>query len=226
MPTILLNGSPPADHERRCQGKSLVRKARCEKWALTGSKYCQFHGGRSRVSRVGRMKRVYSQHLGPTLKKRLEEMLDASHDDQVQLYEELALSRIMAQEAVALADIALSSANDDKGNGVSKGLAIDIVQKSLIVVKDFALAAAKLETDAKNTVSLRVVDLFIAQIMKSIAAVLGEDTKTVELIESHIAENVRIPSSRDPNVSIEGTTLTPDKMVEAMDDTIMEAREG
>ena len=112
MPTILLNGKPPADHERRCQGKSNVRKARCEKWALTGSKYCQFHGGRQRVVKVGRMKRVYSQHLGPTLKKRLEEMLDASHDDQVQLYEELALSRIMAQEAVALADIALSSADD------------------------------------------------------------------------------------------------------------------
>ena len=228
MPTILLTGSPPEDHERRCQGKSNVRKARCLKWALKGSKYCKFHGGRQKLARIGNMKRVYSQYLGPTLKSRLEEMLDASHDDQVQLYEELAMSRVMAQEAIKLADIALSQADDKNknGNGINKGLAIDIVQKSLSVVKDFALAAQKLETDAKNTVSLRVVDLFIAQIMKSIQSVLGDDTRTVELIESHIAENVRIPSSRDPNVSIEGTILTPDKIVEAMDDTIMEARDG
>lgn len=160
------------------------------------------------------MGRFYSKHLGPTLKKQLEEFLEGTHDEQVQLYEELAMSRTMAVQAVKLAGAALENGRVD---GDGKGLAIDVVQRSLSLVKDFVLAAAKLENDSKNTVTLRALDLFITQILRSIHVVLKDDEEKAMMIEAHVRENVRLPSARDPNVSLDGVVSSPADVVRDMD---------
>lgn len=100
-------GCPPDDHPRRCQAKARGSQDRCKRWALVGSNYCQFHGGRRTHTVKKGLPYRYSKHLGPKLREAVDEFLAQPHHDQISLYEELAMLRLAATQAIRLAEPAL-----------------------------------------------------------------------------------------------------------------------
>lgn len=157
---------------------------------------------------------VYSQHLGPTLKAKFEQIINSPHHKQVSLYEELALARIQCEQAVALAAPCLEGKITKESTRIA---ALELLRDSVNHVKDLTLAASRLEHETQAKVSLRVVDLFIVQIMTVIARVVPD--KAAMLKEAIDAE-VRLPHIDQRGSLVEGTNRTPDQVVAEMDDTV------
>lgn len=212
-----LNGAPPEGHDRQCHSTSRVTKKRCRKWALTGRDFCQFHGGRRALASRAGLPKHYTRHLGETLKGRIESLANEAHQEQVQLYEELAVARVIAERAVKLAEPVLTNGDMDVK---MHALALGVLGEALSNVKDLVLAAAKIENDSREKVSVRVLDLFVLQLLRAIYRSCDEDVAT--RIEAEVRDSVSLPSGDQPLEipEVEGTTLTPDDAVRAMDDTI------
>lgn len=214
-----LEGSPPEDHPRRCKAKRRSLRERCHKWALKGSDFCQYHGGRQRIKQKAVSKR-YAKFLGPTLRSAIEELASDPHFDQVNLYDEIAVSRIAASKALKLAEPVLTGEAEVKES--VKVLALDCVREAMNHVRDMVTAAAKIERDANAKVSLRVVDLIIVQIIKAVYEVCP-DKELAKKIAEHINDNVRLPSNLGADVGanvIDGVESTPDMMVLEMDESV------
>lgn len=207
------SGCPPPDHPRRCQAKSRRRQSRCQRWALKGSKYCQFHGGRRTESRGTNIPRIYSKYLGKTLKEELEAFLGQSHHQQVSVYEELAISRVAAAQALRLAEPVLT--NDIKLKPETVALALSCLRDAMNNVRDMVVAAAKIEALATDKISIRYLDTFLTQIIRAIYIACGDEDGIAEVIEQEIRENVRLPI-----VSDLGTDSTPSTVLE-MDESIV-----
>lgn len=212
-------GPPHPEHERRCGGKSRVTGEQCKRWALRGEERCQFHGGRiGRGGRWGGYTRVYGKHLKGTLKKRLHDLVSCSHEEQVQLYEELAVARAVALEAVTLLEPLVE--HPEKTDVSTRALAVSCVREAITVVRDMALAVSRIEKDSEDKVSIHVLDLFVLQILKSIYRACGDDKDLAERIEAEVEFSVRMPDPSAGNLGVRGTTITPDQVVREMDDTV------
>lgn len=183
---------------------------------MRGRGYCPFHGGKSPLATTKSMPGFYKRYLTKTLATKLDELTAGSHSEQVSIYEELALMRIMASDAVVLVGAAL-----DNGEPGSRALAASVLREALDGVKEFVLAASRIEKDAEDKVSLQVMSLFVLQITRAIYRVLGDDIATAKRIEKEIHDTVRLPRPGvDPNVNLDGTTITPDQVVAEMDESI------
>jgi len=155
----------------------------------------------------------YGKHLGPTLKAALEELIEKPHYEQVQIYEELALSRAIAAKALAISSAALE-------NGLNANTAIAVAKDALNHVRDMVVAASRIETSAADKISISVLDLFITQILRIIKKAC-EDHGAIhiaEIIESQVREHVKLPQPGDHGIS--GTVLTPDITAKEMDASI------
>lgn len=212
-----LHGAPPEGHDRQCQSKSRVTKKRCRKWALTGRDFCQFHGGRRTLARRTGLPKHYTKHLGETLRHQIESLANESHQEQVQLYEELAVSRVMLEQALRLAEpVLIGDDMDDK----TKLLAMSMLGDAIAGVKELVLACSKIENDVKERVSIRVLDLFVLQIMRAIYRACPDD-EIAEKIEFELRDSVSLPSGDQPLEvpEVEGTAITPsDDIVVEMDE--------
>src|SRR5262249_16915231 len=117
-------GGQAPDH-LRCLTIRKRTGERCKWWRCRGSKYCYMHGGRrsggrgrnnynpkpiynGRISTLqGRkMPPIYRQYLRKTLSQAVSELYNMPPDEQLQLFEELALMRDAAGQAVRLYGIA------------------------------------------------------------------------------------------------------------------------
>jgi len=201
-----MSGAPPEGHENQCQAKSQRTRVRCRRWAWVGSNYCQFHGGRRAAAvycRTGkrRLPTFYSKYLGPKLRERVEELLLKPHDEQVSLYEELAIARANACEALNLARPMFddpSSLTDE-----TKALIISTLSTAMDNVKDLVLAASRLEKEAGDKVSLKVMNLIVMQIVLAINDVCGtKHLGLAEAIAKAIDERVRLPLNDKLNPTI------------------------
>lgn len=203
---FIMSGAPPDGHERQCRARSRVTRERCKRWALVGSNYCQFHGGRRAQQLVGNRKLpgFYSKYLGPKLSERVKDLLDRPHDEQVALYEELAIARANACEALKLAQPLF---NDSKElNDETKSLIISTLNSAMAHVKDLVLAASKLEKEQSDKVSIKVINLIVYQIIAAINEVCGTEHQSIaEAIANAIDEKVRLPLNDrlTPNIRIE-----------------------
>lgn len=171
------------------------------------------------MARRTNLPRFYCQKLGPTLRNKIEELLGTSHDDQVNVYEELALMRIAAAQAVKLAEPALMGNNV---NDATKRLAISLMGDALAEVREFVITAARIEREANGRVSVRVINLFVLQVIRAIYRACGENKELAERIETEINATVRLPTdtNADPNVVIDGTHLLPSDAAIAMDESL------
>lgn len=158
--------------------------------------------------------RFYKRVLSVKLNELLEEILQTPHEEQVQLYEELAMSRVFAGEALQLVSVAMESKED-----TTKQLAIELSKGALNHVKDMVLAASTIERNASDKVSLRVLNMFVRQIVQAIYKACGTNIQMAERIVALIDETVKIPQEEDCDFG--GTSATPDMIVEAMDKTIV-----
>lgn len=203
-----MSGAPPQGHIGQCKARSRHTRVQCRKWALRGSNYCQFHGGRRAASlycKTGKRKlpMFYSKYLGPKLSERVKELLDQPHDEQISLYQELAIARVNACEALKLAQPLYDDEKSKKLSPELKSLILNTLQDAMGGVKELVLAASKLEKDSADKVSIKVINLIVMQIIMAINDVCGTENMAIaEAIAQAIDERVRLPLNDKLNPTI------------------------
>lgn len=215
-------GCPHKDSPFRCQGKSRNSGERCKKWAIKGRKWCEYHGGRTlrgprtctNQFRSNRATVIYDQWLGKTLREKVTEFVSQPHDDAVSLYNELALTRSVASDAIALYSAALDGEDVDITTKAQAGM---VMNAALDSVKDLVLACSKIEKDAEDKVSMKVVYLFMIQITQAIHKATGGDEKLALKIDAQIKQDVRLPKAGEEFAEDISTVSTPADYVLAMD---------
>lgn len=217
-------GRPPDNHPRQCQSNSKVARRRCRKWALKNRKYCQHHGGRQKAVSEKGMPHFYSKSLGPTLKAKFEALLESTYSEQLSLFEELAIARVMAEQSLGLLTNVVES-KDKRITDNAKQLALVCVQESLEHVRDMAVAASKIDKEGDGKVSIAAVTLITVQITRAIFRVCGEEHKDIAVrIEKALATEVRLPTDRaDLGVRRQGVDMLPE-FLQLMDQTVVGER--
>ena len=177
----------------------MVHRGRCKRWALRGSDFCQFHGGRRALqvlNRTGKRKlpSFYGKVLGPKLRDRVEELLSKPHNEQVQLYEELAISRATAAEALLLSSPLWDEEQAGRLTSETKALMIQTLGQAMDNVKNLVIAASRLEKEAEDKVSTKVLNLIVMQICVAVNEVCGTEHMSIaQAINDAIDEKVRLP---------------------------------
>lgn len=145
----------------------------------------------------------YSKYLGPKLSERVRELVDVPHDEQISLYQELAVARATACEALKLAQPLYDEKTAKKLTPETKSLMIQTLGQAMSEVKDLVMAASKLEKDAGDKVSMKVINLIVMQIVFAINDVCGtENLALAEAIAKTIDERVRLPLNDRLNPTI------------------------
>jgi len=139
------------------------------------------------------------------LKSKVEGFLAAPQNEQLSLYEELAVSRSTAIESLQLFDVAMENGNDK-----ARSLACECVREAMNHVRDMCLAASRIERDADDKVSARSISLFISQVIRAIHTVTP-DVELAMKIEKEIHKSVRLPEELQP------ITQTPSETALLMD---------
>jgi len=201
--------------------------------ALKGRKYCQFHGGRRAVIHRRKDKRLpgfYSRHLGPTLKAKLEELTKVPAYRARAIDEEIAVLRAMADECMKLACPVLDPppGMESKITSSMRGMAIDMVKDAMKTVIDAVDKASSIEAKASDKISIKLLDLFITQIMRCIheelsAAFAENGVVLAERICKRIEDTVRLPNapiqSMDANIEASIIQSSIEPTIQAMDAT-------
>ncbi len=202
------------DNPRRCQSLKINRDP-CRRWALRGSNYCQFHGGRSgKRVRNHHLPTFYSSKLTRTLSAAVEECLDKSPHEQLNLFEELALMRVQAGDAVKLYGAALELSDDNPAAPELQTDAGLIMRDSLKDVISTCEAAARIEAASKDRITLNDVAFIVAQIVRIAYEVFDDDMERAQQFEVLVRDKVKITDGG------RGTDITPDQDVQDMDGTI------
>lgn len=219
-----LSAKPPEDSSYRCV-ELKVDGTRCTQWALKGQKRCRHHGGRrlnappvgkddiASTAYLLRFPAVYSKHLSDSLKSRLAEL---QGQDKYDLTPELDLARCTALDAAKLYDV-VSTLSDDE-DGLSKKIAVgQVLRDTMHEVADICGKAQNVAAGNKRgVIDVQALHLVVVQ-MITIAHDIFGDVVPPELIEEY---GERIKQIKLPRDGTEGTELTPDTDVLAMDDTI------
>ena len=107
------------------------------------------------------------------------------------MYEELALMRAAAGEAVKLASAALESpVADESMRAAAVGIILNAMNQVTLVIERLA----KIEANAQDKLSLRSIDAFIVQMTAIMAEVLGEEHEEMAaVITDRIKSEIRVP---------------------------------
>jgi len=145
----------------------------------------------------------YSKFLGPKLSKRVNELLSKPHSEQVALYDELAIARSTACEALKLASPLFDSEASEKFPPETKALMMQTLQQAMDNVKEMVLACSRIEKDSADKVSIKVLNLVVNQVVLAVHDVCGEDNATLaEAIAHAIDDRVRLPINDQYNPEI------------------------
>lgn len=155
----------------------------------------------------------YRDALGPTIAEAIDQLTCGSASEQLQLFEELALMRHAAQDAVKLYGAAQKATGD--GALAMRAEAAAIMQAQLREVAKICEAAARVDAMAKDKFSIHAVQLLINQLVRICAQVFKGHDALVKTFERRIREEVRLPTT-----DAAGTSLTPDGVVLEMDSTV------
>lgn len=214
---ILPDGSR---HPRLC--KCVKRGVQCWQFALRGSDYCRFHGGKrsksTRLHPIGADEmalKFYGKRLGPKLTAYVEEMLAQPHNEQLRLNEELALMRVCAGDALSLYSAANELPENVKNRNEMIANAATIMQASLEQVVKTCEIAARIDAMAKDKFSVHTLQDVVSQLTKLVHDCFAHDEAALLLFDSRLNAELRLPKT-----TADGTLLTPDMDVMAMDSTI------
>ncbi len=201
---------PPDD--KRC---TYTKKTgtRCKMWAKKGTQRCWKHthfGGTNQTFARG-LPMFYSRCLRGTLRQQVEESLGKPRSEQVELYEELALLRSNAGNAVALFSAAV-----DNGKPELIVNAGQIMQQHLEAVAEMATKIARIEQAAGDTFNVHTLNGIIVQITQLFYSVCGEQyIELAQVFETRMKNEIVLPS-----IEQEGTDLRPDSQVIAMNESV------
>ena len=203
----MLNGAP-TDEQFQCAAQMKRWNRRCRKWALRGSKYCQFHGGRRASDpkvEIEHMPSFYKDKLGPTLTEALEQHLDLDASDQVNLYEELALMRMSAGQAVQL----YSAAVEGEANAETQSAAAALMAEALKQVQAMCESAARMrQSDHAIRPDAVALKTFVNLMVRILYAELSEEDAVK--VEARMRVDIRMPDET------RGTSVAPDAVVREM----------
>lgn len=155
------------------------------------------------------MTRFYSKYMTRTVREAVEDALAVSPQEQLQLFEELALMRTLAGESIKL-----YSAAKETGKQPVIDTAAMIMQQQLNEVVRTCEAAARIDASAKDKVSVHTIHHFVDQIVRIAFDSFGDDPKAKEF-EHLIRTQLKLPRSGN-----DGTSLTPDMDVTEMDSSV------
>ena len=151
----------------------------CARWALIGSEYCNWHGGRFKNRGIdkGHQKKdmgYYSRNVSLTLREKLEELERMSPEERFSLAEEIDLARTMASKALQLYDLAFHGETevDEK----SKSTAYSLMQDALKFVADIVKKAAEAKKIHESTVDFEQV----AYLTRAITKIVQEEIADVD----------------------------------------------
>lgn len=209
-------GAPPIDAPYRCQAKRKSGKP-CMQYALKGSNYCQFHGGRRPAgTRINHLPRIYSRVLNKTLGDLFEEFLNQDPSEQITLFEELALMRATSLDAIRLWSKAHEHEVTEKNHDKIMELRLtagNIMRDCLKDVQSMCESISNIDAKAKDKISAHQLLYVINQIIRMAHESFGNDPR-VHLFEKLIRERIKVHAGEG------GTNLTPDQDVLEMDDSI------
>lgn len=141
-------------------------------------------------------------------------------EEQINLFEELAITRVVANEAVTLYTATLEALANKPSNDVAaqnaKDLAGRIVVDAMQQVSRVCTQAAQIEATAKDKFSVHSLMHVVNQIIRIAYEVFEPDHRDkAEYFEHLVRTQVKLP-----RVTAEGTELTPDQDVMSMDNTV------
>lgn len=118
------------------------------------------------------MHSYYSQQLGGTLGDKLAELASRPHNEQVQIYEEIGIARLMLLDALKLARPVLD--NDPKVTDTLRGMVRELLTQGVSQVASLCETASRIERNAEDKISLTVLQLFVTQVTRAIYEVLSQ----------------------------------------------------
>lgn len=205
----------------------------CGRTPAKDSPYCARHSTSGNVRRLYRLKtshaarseltKVYRSVLSPALRQVIDDQLNGRMPaEQLQLYEELALMRHAATQAVVLYDAAVQLVNSkDKGDAQAAATlmsATELMKAALKDVADLAKAAAQIDNMAQDKLSVQQLAVVVDQMVRVASDVFtahGVADEVVEQFAGEVKDRVKIPM-----LETRGTLITPDEDVIAMDATV------
>jgi hypothetical protein len=235
--------APDSDDPRRCQAFKTRRrnletgelgpKIQCRRWRVTGECYCETHlrkfgrgkkqktilgtigNNHAKARRVERLPMAYSK----TLSKALIAACDRHRDTGLDLTEELILTRAAADEAVQMFDAVLLGCEagivpPEKQTDVKLSAAA-VMKSALVDVAAMAQRAASVAESKANMLSGLALSNVLAEVIEATHAEFGDDQPDrVKALADRI-KKIKMPTDK-----VEGTMITPDVDVTAMDATI------
>jgi len=213
MKKAVLLSKDKGNHPRRCQARLKARGGeQCKNWALKGVRYCKFHGGRLAQKRgqirTSHLPKFYRHVLSKTLAEAVDEMLGVAPEEQLSLFEELAIMRKMAGDAIQLYTLA-----EEKKKNEAKVAAAELMRVALKDVVSVCESAARVSALGKDKISIHDIQYIINQIVRVAHDTLEETD--ARRFEKALHTHVRLPVKDQT-----GTDITPDMDVSDMDVTI------
>jgi len=146
----------------------------------------------------------YAECLGPVLSDKVRGLLDSPHDEQVSLFNELAHARANYGESLRLARL-LHEEGNEKLTLEAKALLIQTMTDAAKEVKDLTLAASRIEKEAQDKVSPRVIGIILTRVMMAINDVCGTEHIDIAVaIKQTIDRRIRSPLCQriDPVIQV------------------------
>ena len=237
-----VSGPPPLDSTYRCVANNRFGQ-RCRRWALRGRDKCFDHAGPdvARASmaepdsrstndplpkpaswyeeqRLLRLPYVYAKYLSRALTERI---ADASGlTDRLDLSAELDLFRATAVDAARLYDATLADNVPDEARHAAGQLLREVLDQVGVFVERYA----RVETARKDVLTVGSLHVVITQIATMAHDVFGEEPQMITKVRE-FSDRLRELRLAGPTAQ-DGTDITPDEQVLAMDDTIPNAEEA
>lgn len=232
---------PPPDSSYRCQATKRDGE-RCTQWACRGQRFCRMHRGNSRNAkswlhgdvRLGafadqealtrRLPVTYSKYLSDSLKSRLIE-LAGDEDDPFDLTEDMRLAQSTAVDAAMLYDVTKAASEQLVLQATTPEQAIaamrmtleagQVMRETLDEVGSIVERAQRVREKSREVVRVEDLGLVVNQLVLVAHEVFGEERLDLVQQFAEAARRVRLP--RD---GTQGTNITPDRDVLAMDSTV------
>jgi hypothetical protein len=168
----------------------------------------------------------YTQVLSNTLEERLKDVLQLAQDEQISLYEDLALARETVAATVELFSVADTN-HMEKGteqslqHKIAAGQIMREAQKDLLAICE-AIGKQEERRANRTGVSVAAIAFIARQLTAAAAQIYGDDLDKAREFE-RIAKSIRLPGSA---AEIVGTLIEPGEDVLAMDATVPREESG
>lgn len=203
------------DHPRRC---TWIRKdgSRCKNWGLVDAKNCKYHNGvqqqrRSQKCNLRNIPVFYRKHISESLGKAISEQIGLDPDEQVQLYEELALIRHVASNFVKLYGAAVETGDQNTICMAGAGMV-----EALNNVEAICSAAAKIQQKQRDRFSIHDLKYVVNKLTRMLYDVCGDEHQDIaERFKLMVDEKLALPTGYQ-----QGTDLQPDETVLEIDSSV------